>query len=132
MLDVRVDEEDGFLEITVAGPIHDVDYTNVVTAIDRLLAHHKKLNVVQVIRDIGWIDPSVWWKDLSFHLTHHNFLRRAALVSDSPWVAPLTKFFAPIYPATLKYFPLADLEEARHWVRETEDEEANTPQSDFA
>ena len=132
MLDVRLDEEAGFLEITVAGPIHDVDYTQVVTAIDRLLVRHKKLNVVQIIQDIGWIDPSVWWKDLSFHLTHHNFLRRAALVSDSPWVAPLTKFFAPIYPATIKYFPLADLEAARRWARARDGEDVTTPPLDFA
>ncbi|NBR30716.1 MAG: STAS/SEC14 domain-containing protein [Sphingomonadaceae bacterium] len=132
MLDVRLDEEAGFLEITVAGPIHDVDYTQVVTAIDRLLVRHKKLNLVQVIQDIGWIDPSVWWKDLSFHLTHRHFLRRAALVSDAAWVAPLTNLFAPLYPATIKYFPLANLEEARRWAQARDGEDVTTPPLDFA
>lgn len=132
MLDVRLDEQQGYLEITVAGPIHAVDYTTVVSAIDRLLTQHKKINVVQIIQELGWVDPSVWWKDLSFHLTHRHFLRRAALVSDAAWVGPLTDLFAPIYPATIKHFPLADLEKARRWACAAEEDEANTPPLDFA
>ena len=134
MLDVRSDEAKGFLEITISGPIHDVDYATVVTAVDRLLALHKKINLVQIIKDIGWIDPSVWWKDLTFHLTHRHFLRRAALVSDAAWVGPVTQMFAPLYPATIRNFPVAELEAARQWAQAdmAPDDLGDSPPSDFA
>jgi hypothetical protein len=83
-----------------------------------LLTTHEKLNVIAVVRDLGWVDMGVWPKDLVFHLTHRNWLNHFALVSDIGWIGPLTRFFAPLYPAAaIRTFALAELDEARRWVK---------------
>lgn len=119
MLDIAMDQEAGYLELTIDGPIETQDYRQAVDAVDLLMTRHKKIAVVEVIRTLGWVDPSIWWKDLAFHLTHHGFMRRAAIVSDHGWVGPLTNLVAPFYATEIRTFSLADLQTARDWVRES-------------
>ncbi|MCC6479421.1 STAS/SEC14 domain-containing protein [Sphingorhabdus sp.] len=117
MLKVEADAKAGYLELTVDGVIHKADYEAAVAAVDELLKTHEQLNVVEVVRDIGWVEAEIWWKDLLFHLSHRNFVHRVAVVSDSGWVGPVTRMFAPFYPAAIRTFGLDQLEYARNWAR---------------
>ena len=117
MLKVEKDVTAGYLELTVDGVVHRDEYQQAVDAVDELLKTHEQLNVVEVVRDIGWVEPQVWWKDLLFHLSHRNFIHRAAVVSDSGWVGPVTRMFAPFYPAAIRTFGLDQLEYARTWAK---------------
>lgn len=117
MLEVETDVPAGYLELTVDGAVDKEDYQAAVDAVDLLLQSHAQLNVVEVVRNIGWIEPEVWWKDLLFHLAHRNFIHRAAVVSDSGWVGPVTRIFAPFYPAAIRTFGLDQLEHARQWAK---------------
>lgn len=117
MLSIRSTKSAGLIEITIDGPINRSDYEVVVGEVDELLKTHDKLNVIEVVREIGWVDFDVWWKDLVFHLTHRRWLNRVAVVSDKGWVGPLTRFFAPLYPAEIRTFPLSGLNEARNWAK---------------
>lgn len=117
MLKVETDLPAGYLELTVDGAVDKEDYQAAVDAVDLLLQSHAQLNVVEVVRNIGWIEPEVWWKDLLFHLAHRNFIHRAAVVSDSGWVGPVTRIFAPFYPEAIRTFGLDQLEHARQWAK---------------
>lgn len=117
MLKIDADKSSGFIELTVDGPIHKSDYEAAVAAVEELLKTHEKLNAIEVVKEIGWIDMGVWWKDLVFHLTHRMIFHRAAVVSDKGWIGPMTRFFAPLYPAEIRAFPLDQLDEARRWAR---------------
>ncbi|WP_156255987.1 SpoIIAA family protein [Sandarakinorhabdus oryzae] len=117
MLSMTCDDEAGFMEVVVDGAITRTDYEAVVTAVDQLLTRHSKLDFVEVVRRLGPMPPEVWWRDLVFHLHHRDFLRRAAIVSDSGWVGPLIRLLAPLYPAELRYFPESALDDARRWAQ---------------
>lgn len=117
MLKVETDLPAGYLELTVDGAIDKEDFQAAVDAVDQLLQRHAQLNVVEVVRTIGWIEPELWWKDLLFHLAHRNFIHRAAVVSDSGWVGPVTRMFAPFYPAAIRTFGLDQLDYARTWAK---------------
>lgn len=134
MLKVEADGDAGFIELTVDGRIDKADYERAIEAIDTLLETHKKLDIVEVVLDIGFIEPQVWWKDLVFHLSHHNFLRRVAVVSDSGWIGPLTRLFAPLYPGAIRTFTVGEIFEARRWAKEGDPEPKQDvePHLDFA
>ncbi len=133
MLDITMDLEAGFLELTIDGQIGDIDYQRAVDAVNLLLKQHKKIDVVEVVKDIGWIDPSVWFKDLAFHLTHHNFMRHVAIVSDKGWVGPLANLVAPLYPAVIRNFRMAEIDAARQWARAADlDVTSDEARLDFA
>lgn len=116
MLQVTSDSKSGYLEFLVDGSIDRAEYQAAVDAVDSLLETHRHINLVEIVRDIGWIAPDVWWKDMIFHLTHHNFLHRVAIVSNKGWVGPVTRFFAPLYPAEIRTFAEAEVEAARVWA----------------
>ncbi|MDE2410856.1 MAG: STAS/SEC14 domain-containing protein [Sphingomonadales bacterium] len=117
MLKIETDEAARLLVLTVDGEIHRADYETTVDTVDDMLTRHDKLNVIEIVRAIGWVDFDVWWRDLVFHLTHRNWLDRVAVVSDAGWVGPVTRFFAPLYPAEIRTFSLDDLEEAKQWAK---------------
>ncbi len=132
MLNVQSDDAAGYLELTIDGRIGKEDFQRAVDAVDALLKTHKKIDVVEVVRDIGWIEPEVWWKDMVFHLSHGVFVRHAAVVADHGWIGPLTRLFAPIYPAAIRSFPLAELEAARVWAKSHGKRDTNEMPGDFA
>lgn len=117
MLAVESNRSAGLIELVVDGAITRDDYEAVVAEIDAMLETHDKLNVVEVVRSIGQVEFGVWWKDIVFHLTHRNWLHRVAVVSDSGWIGPLTRFLSPLYPAEVRTFPLGEIEQARAWAR---------------
>jgi hypothetical protein len=118
MLKIETDKATGFAELTMDGGIDDAEYKAVIGAIDELLKTHDELNVVAVVRDLGWVDMGVWPKDLVFHLTHRHWLNHFAVVSDIGWFGSLMRFFVPLYPAAeFQTFTLAQLDEARRWAK---------------
>jgi hypothetical protein len=117
MFSINTDADRGYIEFTVDGDVHTADYEAAVAAVDELLKGHDKLDVVEVIRGIGSVDREVWWRDLDFHLHHHHFLRRAAIVTDRRWVAPVVRLFASFYPAEIRFFVEKDLDAARAWAQ---------------
>jgi hypothetical protein len=131
---VEADSEAGYLELTVDGRIDKADYERAIEAIDTLLETHRKIDVTEIVLDVGFIAPEVWWKDIVFHLSHHNFLRRVAVVSDGGWIGPLTRLFAPLYPGAIRTFSVGEIFEARRWAKEGDPEapEAVEPHLDFA
>lgn len=134
MLDITMDQDAGFLELTVDGEVSEADYKRAVDAVDLLLARHRKINVVEVVKALGWVDPAVWWKDIAFHLTHHNFMRHVAIVSDKGWIGPLANLVAPLYPASIRSFSLNDIDAARAWAKMPDSETGpdQEPHLDFA
>ena len=133
MLTVQMDEAAAFLELTIDGQIGKDDFQRAVDAVDQLLKSHPKIDVVEVVRGIGWIEPEVWWKDMVFHLSHGVFVRHAAVVSDQGWVGPLTRLFAPLYPAAIRSFQMSEIKDARAWARSHgAGEAAEDPPGDFA
>lgn len=117
MLTVRTDEGCGLIEIEVDGRIDLADFDAAVTAIDRLLEHHHQLLAVEIIRSFGGADPAVWWRDLTWGVTHIHKFARAAVVTDSQWMGPIARVVAAIVPSEVRTFPLAEVEAARRWVR---------------
>ena len=131
---VEADREAGYLEMTVDGRIEKADYEAAVEAVDMLLETHKKIDVMEIVLDMGMVMPEVWWKDIIFHLSHHHFLRRVSVVSDSGWVGPLTRLFAPLYPAEIRTYSVGEIEEARRWTKfgDPEADQPVEPHLDFA
>jgi hypothetical protein len=124
MLSFTTDRENGLMELVVEGAMHRSEYEAVVIAIDELLKIHDKIDIVEIVRDIGWIEPQLWWKDLIFHFHHRKFLRRAAIVSDKGWIGPIVRLLAPLYPAAMRVFREDEIELARAWAKAPDEKTA--------
>jgi SpoIIAA-like len=117
MFTVEMDKAEGYLELTVDGHVGRADFDDAVKAVDTLLETHKRINVVEIVLALGWVEPEIWWKDIAFQLSHHKWLNRVAVVSDSGWIGPVTRLFAPLYPAAIRTFSCGEIEAARAWAK---------------
>jgi len=119
MLELATDPAAGVIEITVDGDISRADFEAAVQAIETLVARHGRVNAVEVIRRIGTMPPSLWWRDLSYSVSHLDKFGRCAVVTDKGWIGPLARFFAAFTHVEIRTFPPDELEAARLWARET-------------
>jgi hypothetical protein len=65
----------------------------------------------------GWI-PADLWHDIRFDEEHHGDVGRLAIVGSVPlehWVSTLSK---PFTSAAVQYYPIAEIEVARQWIRD--------------
>src|SRR3546814_13653186 len=63
MLTHTVYEKSGIVEIVIDGQVDPADYDAAITAIDAMIERHGTVKVLEVLKNIGWVDPSIWWKD---------------------------------------------------------------------
>lgn len=130
MLDITTDDDSGLIEIIVDGRIEREDFERVVAEFERLLATHRQLNVVEVIRDLGGVAPSVWWRDVTWAIGHIHQVSRAAVVTDSGWIGPFARAVGALMPTEIRAFPMSDLAAARLWAAERSDPSVTATPSD--
>ena len=118
MLTHTVDEKSGIVEIVIDGQVDPADYDAAITAIDAMIERHGTVKVLEVLKNIGWVDPSIWWKDTIWGLTRIRDFGRCAVVTDKGWVGPFARAIGALMPAEVRVFPLDSIEEARTWLRE--------------
>jgi hypothetical protein len=118
MMSCETDPVTGVVDIVVDGALTRADYDVVVAALDAAIAAHGTLRVVETIKSVGRIDPSLWWKDLHWAFANFGKIGRCAVVTDQGWVGSITRAVAAVMPSEIRVFPLAEGESARAWVRE--------------
>ena len=117
MITCSTDPADGVVELTVAGAIARPDYDAAVREMERAIDSYGKLRLIEVIREVGAIDSSIWWQDIKWAYAHLKDVARCAVVTDKGWIGPVTRAVGALLAAEIRVFPLAGLEEARAWVR---------------
>jgi hypothetical protein len=85
-----------------------------------MIERHGTVKVLEILRNMGWIDPSIWWKDTVWGLTHIRDFGRCAVVTDKGWVGPFAKAIGALMPAEVRVFPLDQVDAARGWLRDGE------------
>ncbi len=118
MLSYTVDEDAGVIDLIVDGAITRADYEALIPILDAQIARHGKLRVVETVRKLGPIDPTLWWEDLKWVVQHRNAIGRAAVVTDHGWIGPITRAAAALFSGEMRVFPESQGGAARIWVRE--------------
>jgi hypothetical protein len=116
MLRFVADSVEGILELTVDGRVSREEYELVVDAAEQLLTNHARINLLEMVADMGWIEPEAWWRETVAHLTHTHFLDRVAVVSDTGQVGPVARAFAGFFPSQIRVFRQSEVQAARIWL----------------
>jgi SpoIIAA-like len=104
------------LEVRVTGKLTKEAYHEFVPAVDAQIKQHGKLRILFVMRDFhGWTAGAMW-EDLKFDLKHWKDIERLAVVGDKKWEKGIAAFCKPFTKAKIRYFDVAQVEEARNWL----------------
>lgn len=116
MVTIKEHPNTNMFEFEIDGKITKEDFDMVLEKLDPLIEEHGKVKLIEVVKNLGSIEPSALWADLKWAPRHLNSFSHIALVSDEKWVqriaGPLTKFI----PGEVRLFHLDELEEARAWI----------------
>jgi hypothetical protein len=105
------------LEVRVVGKLTKEAYEAFVPAVDAQIKQYGKLRILSVMQDFhGWTAGALW-EDLKFDLKHWKDIERLAIVGDKKWEKGMAAFCKPFTKAEIRYFDLAQLEQAREWLQ---------------
>src|SRR3546814_20382462 len=82
MLTHTVDEKSGIVEIVIDGQVDPADYDAAITAIDAMIERHGTVKLLEVLKYIAWVDPTIWWKDTIWGPTRTRDFGSCAVVTD--------------------------------------------------
>ena len=117
MVNLVTAEDSNVLTVEVTEKLEKADYERFVPRVEFLIEKFGRIRVLFLMRDFhGW-SVSALWKDITFDLKHFKDVERVAVVGDKRWEKGMAAFCKPFTTADVKYFDLADLDEARGWVQ---------------
>jgi hypothetical protein len=114
-----IEENNGqAVAVRVTGKLIVADYERLVPELDRLIQLHGKLSLLFELTGFrGW-EPGALWDECRFDMKHFADIERVAIIGDKKWEHDMATFYRPFTEATIRYFDLADVEQAWQWWRE--------------
>jgi hypothetical protein len=105
------------LEVRVTGKLTKEAYQKFVPAVDAQVKEYGKLRILFVMQEFhGWTAGAMW-EDLKFDLKHWKDIERLAIVGDKKWEKGMAAFCKPFTKASIRYFDVAQVDEARQWLQ---------------
>ena len=109
---------DGVMEVAVTGKLTKEDYEQFVPATEQAIKEYGKIRLLFVMHDFhGW-SAGAAWEDIKFDLRHFSHIERLGIVGETKWEHGMAIFCRPFTTATMRYFDIAALDEARAWINE--------------
>lgn len=115
------------LELTLDGKFTHQQFEDVKAQLERMFDVHGKVRILEVIRNVGVIEPRALWEDLTFGPKHMRDFSHVAVVADQKWVEWMTAAIRPFISPEVRFYRLAEIEHARHWLREASDQGQTKP-----
>jgi hypothetical protein len=110
--------EGKIIEVRLTGKLTKEAYQEFVPMTESAIAKHGKVRLLVIMHDFhGWTAGALW-EDLKFDLKHFAHIERLAIVGETKWEQGMTTFCRPFTTAKIRYFDVAKIDEARHWIEE--------------
>lgn len=116
MLTHRLDPHRGIVEIDIDGGADGESYRALVKDMDAQIEAHGKISVLEIVRDIGWVSPGIWWEDFGWSFRHLKDIGRLAVVTDKAWLTPIVHTMSGVMPGEVATFRLDEMDSAREWI----------------
>ncbi|HEY4284240.1 MAG TPA: STAS/SEC14 domain-containing protein [Chthoniobacterales bacterium] len=111
-------EEGNLLRVDVSGKLTERDYDELIPSCEQMIGRHGSMRLLFVMKDFhGW-EPGAAWDDFRFDRAHGAEVERVAMVGEKKWQEWISKLGALFAAAKVRYFDVAELDEAKDWVRE--------------
>lgn len=114
----KISEEEGnIVRVEVSGTLTQEDYDKLVPSWKAMIARHGQMRLLFIMTDFhGW-KPGAAWDDFRFDLEHGQEVERVAMVGEKKWQEWISKLGALFANTKVRYFALADVDQAERWLR---------------
>ncbi|MDV7144268.1 STAS/SEC14 domain-containing protein [Tropicimonas sp. TH_r6] len=121
MITIETGMNGALIEATMSGKIVSADYKGALEpAIEAALSEHDSIRMLVVAgEDFEGYDLGAAWADTKLGLSHWRGFDRIAVVTDIGWMRTSVRLASPVLPCPVQVFPLAEVQQARLWLRES-------------
>jgi hypothetical protein len=121
MIQLNPDASAGIIEMRAVGYVSGADYDDVlIPAVEAALQHHDRIRLLcHMGPDFEGYGLDAAWDDTKLGLRHWNAFERCAVVTDYDWIRTAVRAAGFLVPFPIQVFPVAELEDARRWLRES-------------
>ncbi|MEG6507492.1 STAS/SEC14 domain-containing protein [Methyloligella sp. 2.7D] len=123
MLSYKESDNAKTAEITVSGRVSTEEFDAVAAKLEAFIARHGDIRVLEIVESFEGMDATAFWHDIRFSLRHLKDLTRCAVVCEAKIVDLWSELVAPFSRCEVRYFKPGEEEEARDWLRASEDAE---------
>jgi SpoIIAA-like len=118
MLQFKKEAAGKIVYVAVSGKLEKEDYEMLVPEMERAIEQHGKINLLFELLDFhGW-SVGAAWEDTKFGVKHFNDIERLAIVGENKWEKGMVIFAKPFTTAKVRYFDIAERDEAERWMKE--------------
>lgn len=105
------------LGIEASGKVTHNEYRDVLIPRAEAMIAKGPIKLMYVIGDdVTGFELEALWDDGVFGATHRRDVSRVAFVTDHAWLRGAASVFAPLFPAEIRLYKIADLPAARAWI----------------
>ena len=123
MITVIEDMPGGTIGFEASGKVTQEDYDTVLVPAVRAALEQGDVRLLYVLPDDTSYSPGAMWADTKLWAGHVRAWKRVAIVSDADWLENAIKAFGWMMPGKVKVFDDDDLDDAREWLTETDDDD---------
>lgn len=106
------------LEFTIDGALTREDFDAVAAQLEQIIEKHGKVKILEIVRNIGKIEPSALWTDIKWAPKHLKNFTHAAVVADQKWIEWMAAVLRPFFSMEIRFFHSNELGDARQWLLE--------------
>ena len=118
MIDYRDQPDNNIVEFTIDGKITREEFDALAGRLEAKIKQHGSVRVLEEVRSLGGIEPSVFWEDAKFGFRHLNDISSAVVVADQKWIEWVTKIVKPFVRCPVEVFHRDQIEQARQWLHQ--------------
>ncbi len=120
MLKHKLLSAEGILILEPSVPLEAADFEGLAHEIDPYIAEHGTLPGVMIRAEAfpGWVNLEAFLAHMRFIESHHDKIKRLAVVSDSRLLAEMPQLVAHFVHPEVKHFPESGYEDALQWLGE--------------
>lgn len=108
------------VEIQIRDKLTIKDYEAIVPTVEVLIFKHNIRILLQLVDFHGWM-AGAQWEDTKFAAREFNNVDRIAIVGDGSWEIGASTFHKPFSSAEIRYFDTTEIDRARGWIWEKEE-----------
>jgi hypothetical protein len=118
MIDHSLDMKDGVLHLYPKDALDVEDFAELSQVVDPYIVEHGGLNGVIIEADAfpGWDTFGAMAAHFRFVRDHQNFIRKVAIVTDSPVGSAAEHLASHFVSAKIRHFGMTDRQAAYAWV----------------
>lgn len=115
MIQVKERQADRVI-LEVSGTIEKQDYEHIVPQLEKVVDDYGKIRALVEFNDFDGWKPNALVDELRFDIRHRNDVKRLAILGESKTQEWLTRLAAPIFSGEVRFFPKAQIQEAKAWL----------------